>query len=276
MTPDELNAAKESFLQNLKQLTSDKRKILISTINQRDSSDWIELRKNMLTASNFGLVVKRRENTSKAKLVENILFQRNLNNIAAIAHGVENEHLALQQLAIQEKVTIEPCGLFVDHEYPFIGATPDGLIGQDTVVEVKCPLVAFKKDLHECIKENKIQIWKYNKKSKLIELNKNSNWFHQIQGQLHVTGREKCLFAVWSGENKPLKTEIIKKDDDFWKRKMKDKLVSFFMDWLLPEIVNSRRARGMPLRESESFVVASNDVNKENVPGHRRLNFEES
>ncbi|CAH2092528.1 unnamed protein product [Euphydryas editha] len=210
-----MTAAKEKFLQNLKQLTSDKEKIQVSTINQRDSDDWVELRKNMLTASNFGLVVKRRHNTSKAKLVENILYKCNLSTIAAIAHGVENEYLALQKLAIQEKVAIEPRGLFVDDDFPFIGATPDGLIGQDTEVEVKCPLVAFKKGLEECIKENKIQIWKYNKKRDLIEVNKNSNWYHQIQGQLHVTRREKCLFAVWSGENKPLKTEVIKKDDDF-------------------------------------------------------------
>lgn len=221
LTQDELNTAKESFLQNLKQLTSDKEKIQVSTKNQRDSDDWVELRKNMLTASNFGLVVKRRENTSKANLVENILYKCNLSNIAAVAHGVENEHLALQQLAIQENITIEPCGLFVDHEFPFIGATPDGLIGQDIIVEVKCPLVAFKNDLEECLKQNKIQIWKYNQKSELIEVNKNSNWYHQIQGQLHVTRRKKCLFAVWSGENKPLKTELIKNDDDFWKKKMK-------------------------------------------------------
>ncbi|CAH2100194.1 unnamed protein product [Euphydryas editha] len=189
LTPDELNAAKETFLQNLKQLTSDKEKIQVSTINQRDSDDWVELRKNMLTASNFGLVVKKK-----------------------------TQYQQSQQLAIQEKVAIEPCGLFVDEDFPFIGATPDGLIGQDTVVEVKCPLVAFKKGLEESIKENKIQIWKYNKKREVIEVNKNSNWYHQIQGQLHVTRREKCLFAVWSGENKPLKTEVIKKDDDFWEK----------------------------------------------------------
>ncbi|GBP33918.1 hypothetical protein EVAR_23264_1 [Eumeta japonica] len=37
-------------------LTSDKEKIQQSTSNQRNSNDWIELRKNMITASNFGTV----------------------------------------------------------------------------------------------------------------------------------------------------------------------------------------------------------------------------
>ncbi|PZC74695.1 hypothetical protein B5X24_HaOG207320 [Helicoverpa armigera] len=118
----------------------------------------------MLTASNFGVVIKRRENSSKAKLVKNILYKCNLSKVTAIAHGVENEQLAIKQLSIQENVKIIPCGLFVDHEYPFISATPDGLIGQDTIVEIKCPLVAFKTGLENAIKENKIQICRYNKK----------------------------------------------------------------------------------------------------------------
>ncbi|CAH2089022.1 unnamed protein product [Euphydryas editha] len=97
-----------------------------------------------------------------------------------------------KQLAIQEKVAIKPCVLFMDHDFPFIGATPEGLIGQDTVVEVKCPLVPFKKCLEECIKENKVQIWKYNKKSELIEVNKNSNWYHKIQEQLHKSNTNEA------------------------------------------------------------------------------------
>ncbi|GBP79178.1 hypothetical protein EVAR_53044_1 [Eumeta japonica] len=44
----------------------------------------------------------KEETSSKAKLVQNILYKSNLRNIAAIAHGVENEELALQ-LAMQEK-----------------------------------------------------------------------------------------------------------------------------------------------------------------------------
>ncbi|GBP32571.1 hypothetical protein EVAR_23983_1 [Eumeta japonica] len=101
-----------------------------------------------------------------------------------------------------------------------------------------------------------------------LDYKQNSNWYHQIQGQLHVTRRKRCLFAVWSGENKPLKTTIIEKDDRFWEEKMKDKILSFYTDWLLPEIVDSRRARGMPLRENECQLVkttdTSSDDNKEN------------
>ena len=36
--------------------------------------------------------------------------------------------------------TVEPCGLFVDTNKPFLAASPDGVVGRDAVVEVKCPL----------------------------------------------------------------------------------------------------------------------------------------
>ncbi|PZC74694.1 hypothetical protein B5X24_HaOG207319 [Helicoverpa armigera] len=206
----------------------------------------------MITASNFGIVAKRKETSSKAKLVQNILYQPNLAQIRPVAHGLENERFALQQLALQEKVTVEPCGLFVDQEYPFIGATPDGLIGNDMIVEIKCPLVAYKIGIDSAIKQNKIQIWRFDRKTNQIVLNKNSNWFYQVQGQLHVTGRKKCLFGVWSGENHPIKTEFIDRDDGFWETRIKTKIISFYMDWLLPEIIDSRQARGLPLRESDS------------------------
>lgn len=269
MPPEELERAKELFLQNLSELTSNKDKIQQSTINQRDSESWLEIRKNMITASNFGIVIKRRENSSKAKLVENILYKSNLGNIAAIAHGVENEQLALKQLALQEKVIIEPCGLYVDHEYPYVGATPDGLIGHDTIVEVKCPIVAFKNGLENAIAQNKIQIWKYDNKHDLI-LNKRSNWYYQIQGQLHVTQKKKCLFAVWSGENTPLKTAMIAKDDSFWENDMKEKIIKFYTNWLLTEIVDSRKMRGMPLRENESN---KSEVEQTGILA-RQLNFD--
>ena len=33
---------------------------------------------------------------------------------------------------------VEPFGLFIDSTYSYLAATPDGLIGTNAVVEVKC------------------------------------------------------------------------------------------------------------------------------------------
>lgn len=74
-------------------------------------------------------------------------------------------------------------------------------------------------------------------------------YFYQIQGQLHVTNRLYCVFAVWTASTEEIYTETIFKDDQFWKTKMETKLEIFFFKWLLPEIIDSRQKRGMIIEE---------------------------
>nr|XP_049695130.1 uncharacterized protein LOC110371421 isoform X2 [Helicoverpa armigera]XP_049695131.1 uncharacterized protein LOC110371421 isoform X3 [Helicoverpa armigera] len=249
MTESQMEQAKNEYIENLKKLTSDRNSIERSTVLQRDSSEWLEIRQKLITASNFGSICKRKLSSSTAPLVKNILYKNNLSHVASIAHGMENEHQALLQLQRQENVNILPCGLFIDESHCYMGATPDGLIGNDTIVEIKCPITASKQGLTKAIEENKIQIIKYNKKTKTKTVKKNSNWFYQIQGQLHITGRRVCLLGIWAGENEPIYIERIEKDDEFWKKNMEPKLVQFYLKCLLPELVDSRHERGMPIRD---------------------------
>ncbi|GBP20686.1 hypothetical protein EVAR_16559_1 [Eumeta japonica] len=123
--------AKEEYLIVLKELTKDKKRIQRETILKRDSSEWLSLRRNLLTASNFGIVIKRRLNIKCAPWVKNLLYKQNLYHVSAHTHGIKNEEIALEQLAVQERVNIEPCDIFIDEELLFIGASPDGLIGTD-------------------------------------------------------------------------------------------------------------------------------------------------
>lgn len=62
-----------------------------------------------------------------------------------------------------------------------------------------------------------------------------------------------CLFAVWTGEQYPLKTARIKRDDEFWKNKMETKLKDFFVKCFLPEKIDPRKLRGKEIRDV-SFV----------------------
>lgn len=263
MSLSELEAAKEEFLKNLETLTADKDAIERNTILQRDSSEWLEIRKNLITASNFGPICKRQVLKDTAPLVKNILYKTNLGRVASIAYGIENEQQALHKIQQQENVSIEPCGLFIDKDFPFIGATPDGLIGNDILVEVKCPFSASKVGMKKAIEENKIQILKFNKKTRTTTINKNSNWFYQIQGQLHVAKRRQYLLGIWAGEKEPVHIEMIEKDDVFWKSKMESKIIRFYHKCLLPEIVNPRHTRGMGIRNLTLEEEKSSE-NKEN------------
>lgn len=53
-----------------------------------------------------------------------------------------------------------------------------------------------------------------------------------------------------------MKVEIIKKDDNFWKNYMEEKLKMFYLDCMLPEIIDSRLDRKMEVREPTYLVEA--------------------
>lgn len=90
----------------------------------------------MLTSSNFGQVCR---SIKKDGHVKSIAYPKNLGSIAAIEHGRFHEEVAKLQLEDQINEKIFNCGIFIDNEFNFLAASPDGIINKDTVVEIKCP-----------------------------------------------------------------------------------------------------------------------------------------
>ncbi|KAL4717055.1 hypothetical protein ACJJTC_016942 [Scirpophaga incertulas] len=225
---------------------------------QSSCSEWLELRRKLLTASNFGKVIKRRNDISCHNIVKDILYKDSIAHIKSLKHGKDNEQKALIQLENQENIQISPCGLYIDEEYHFLGATPDGLIDNDTIVELKCPLSAYEKDLKEVVKNKKFPFYKISDQGELM-INKTHNWYYQVQGQLHITRKPKCLFAIWTGDHKQIKTEIILKDDEVWDNAMKQKLILFYTECMLPELVDPRIPRNMKIRDPVHIQEAINN-----------------
>ncbi|CAI6376417.1 unnamed protein product [Macrosiphum euphorbiae] len=146
------------------------------------------------------------------------------------------EPVALEYFENNMGTTIQTCGLIIDEDYPFFGASPDGLIGNDSIIEVKCPYSA--KDyptVEEAIKDKKIKFLKLNERGE-ISLKKDDNYFYQIIGQLRISKRDICHFIVYSHNWQHV--EIIKYDPQFWIDKMESKLKRFYYECLLPEIVD--------------------------------------
>uniref|UniRef100_A0A0A9Y9R7 Paired amphipathic helix protein pst1 n=1 Tax=Lygus hesperus TaxID=30085 RepID=A0A0A9Y9R7_LYGHE len=70
-----------------------------------------------------------------------------------------------------------------------------------------------------------------------------------IQGQLQITGRKICYFVMYTKEEPNILVKIINRDDKFWDEKMAPKLESFFFNILLPELVDPRFTRSLPIRD---------------------------
>lgn len=97
-----------------------------------------------------------------------------------------------------------PAGLFIDEVLNFLACSPDGLIGNEDLVEIKCPYSA--KDLttiHEGVNRKIIKFLMINNDG-MLQLKINDNYYYQVQGQLHVANKQNCYFIVWTSKGSVL------------------------------------------------------------------------
>lgn len=75
-----------------------------------------------------------------------------------------------------------------------------------------------------------------------------------MQGQLHITQKVYCLFVLWIPSG--IKIEKIERDDIFWENKMKKHLLDFYMECLLPELIDPRYPRSMDIQSLQTILNA--------------------
>lgn len=111
------------------------------------SMEWRLLRAGKVTASRIKHVIAKTKSgysTTRANYMDELIIERfgvisdGFTN-AAMAHGTETEPLARSMFELNTGVMVEQID-FVDHPtIAMTGASPDGLIGADGLLEIKCP-----------------------------------------------------------------------------------------------------------------------------------------
>ncbi|GBN97393.1 hypothetical protein AVEN_173228-1 [Araneus ventricosus] len=178
----------QEFIKNLALEDNEIKNLEIETRAQRDSAVWHFERRKRLTASYFGQVCHKMPHTSCKNLIKIILYSKIYT--VHMKYGRLHESDAAKYISNELKIEVNSCGFFVKKEEPYLGATPDGLIGDDGILEIKCPSSCAKFTPEEAIKEKKFSFFKFDIKNNEIIVNKNNNYFFQVQGQLHVTNRK--------------------------------------------------------------------------------------
>jgi putative phage-type endonuclease len=151
------------------------------------SDEWKQLRLGKVTASRVADVVAKTKSgpsASRANYAAQLIAER-LTGVpaesytnAAMEHGTATEPEARAAYEFYQGVTVEQIG-FVEH--PAIdqaGCSPDGLVGTDGLVEIKCPNTAT----HLDTLLNQVVPGKYDT---------------QIQFQMACTGRQWCDFVSY-------------------------------------------------------------------------------
>ena len=95
--------------------------------------------------------------TSCAVLVKQIRYNVFKGN-ASTSWGLHKEPVAIAQFSQERHVTVTVSGLIVDEEFPFLAASPDGLVGENEIVEVKCPASARSLYVNNAVETKKNQV----------------------------------------------------------------------------------------------------------------------
>lgn len=252
---EELESRCEELLSRLHEESGTKTKrdnIEAATRGQHDNEKWHEFRMNRLTASNFGAVVRRHDFTPCHNLVRNLLYPKELNT-PAILYGRVNESVALERYSAEKGVKVTACGIFISGDEPYLAASPDGLVPEDGLVEVKC-LLSVKDRLLRDVSQDKKSSLCLEVKDGSLQLKRNHRYYYQVQGQMNITGRSFCDFVVLT--EKDFFTERIFRDLNLWTNSMLPKLRTFYLQCMLPEIVDSRIKRNMKIRDPPYIIQA--------------------
>ena len=94
---------------------------------------------------------------------------------------------------------ILPAGLLVSTKYPFLGATPDGLVSCSCcdigLLEVKCPYKYRDSDPHDI---NDTSFYLQRESDGTMMLNQDHDYYFQGQGQMAIWNRKYCDFVCWT------------------------------------------------------------------------------
>ena len=200
------------------------------TSAQHLSRKWFSERSWRVTASRFGDVLKATCRRNMHKLCQSMVAPQQL-HCRSVVHGRRHEKAALQSFVASTGKEVTSCGLFVSEVYPFLAASPDGLVGQSHTIEVKCPLRGYGKIITA---SSSFPFLYLDKTDNKLRLKEDSKYYLQVQGQLGVTGREACYFVVYSSID--LFIDEIVFQPQYWSTSMVPRLQLFYEKHLRPFI----------------------------------------
>lgn len=123
---------------------------MTETIEQR-TPEWMQSRLGRVTASRIADLMARtksgysasRDNYRAQLVAERLTGAQEAGFVnAAMHHGIDQELIARECYAFHAGVSVIECGFFNHPTIAMAGASPDGLVGDDGLVEIKCPNTA--------------------------------------------------------------------------------------------------------------------------------------
>jgi len=189
---------------------------------EQGTEAWFNIRIGKVTASRVADVLAKtktgysttRDNYMAQLVCERLTGQKGESfTNAAMQHGTETEPLARAAYEARYDVLVDEVG-FVSHPtIEMSGASPDGLVGDDGLIEIKCPNTATHIET-------------------LLSESVPNKYYTQMQFQIACTGRKWCDFVSFDNR---LPTELqmfVKRvpRDDMYIKLIEDEIVKFLAE----------------------------------------------
>lgn len=173
----------------------------------QQTEEWFKARLGKVTASRVSDVIAKTKSgysASRAKYMTQLILERitgeraeSYSN-AAMEWGVEQEAFARAAYEAHANVLVDQCGSFDHPSIPMSSASPDGLVEQDGLVEIKNPM-------------------SHTHLETLLTKTVNGDYVTQMQWQMACTGRKWCDFVSYDSrmpEHLRLFVKRIERDDE--------------------------------------------------------------
>ncbi|XP_031333159.1 uncharacterized protein LOC116182246 [Photinus pyralis] len=268
---DALDEEVRRLVQRLEVTEEERTEISVKTIGQFDNCIYKNERLHRLTASKFGDVVKRKDTTSCDALVKSILSTDYSFQSPAMEYGKIHEGVAISKFETLTGKKVQQAGLYIDVNCGYLGASPDGIICENEIVEVKCSfkVANMKKSLKEAVESKEVQYLTLNENGDIC-LKKTHNYYYQIQGQLAITNAKTCFFIVYSGDDNELFVQEVLKDSHLWNATMLPKLMRFYLECVAPEIILNRRGRNLKCVDPQYILDAQKEQKQKQTQKQKR------
>ena len=180
----------KNYILNYTVSKKQKDEVCLSTVGQSCNENWFRHRIGRITGSVAHRVLTRRKTTDPSNLVSEIIGKKSFNDDRLppqIKYGRMHEEDALKHyISIERlktaKFSVSKTGLVLLNNYPFLGASPDGITSNGKVVEVKCSW-KFKE---QTPKEAAINSGHFEEIKGELQLKKSSPWYTQLQFEMAV------------------------------------------------------------------------------------------
>jgi putative phage-type endonuclease len=175
---------------------------------EQRTDEWFSARLGKVTASRVADVVAKTKSgysASRANYMAQLVVERMTNkqaesySNAAMEWGTEQEPLARAAYEAEVDVLVQEVGMIDHPTVEMSGASPDGLVGDDGLVEIKCPTTATHIDT-------------------LMGEQAPKKYYDQMQWQMACTGRKWCDFVSFDPrmpEGLQLFVKRVERDDEY-------------------------------------------------------------